>query len=274
MSPAAPALIQAARAHQQAGHLDHAATLALRLTLEHPDDPNALQFGQTLLNQLAGKFVRVEVSCDGCTLDVDGNLQESQSFFVEPDVTHKVTASFETGERKADVSGQAGQTQNLEFEAPPAPPELPVNPDGTTGSMNGALDQTAKPLKPVFTFVGAGITAALLAGSIISTIDMNQGVDPYKESAARFQACAKKAGADCTDELATAQKKLDDGQKKETRTTVLWVATGAFAAATGAIALFLTDWSGRKKEHAQGRPLQLAAVPTVGGAALFMKGSF
>src|SRR5262249_55564611 len=53
MSPAAPALIQAARAHQQAGHLVRAATLALRLTLEHSDDATAMQFGQGLLERLA-----------------------------------------------------------------------------------------------------------------------------------------------------------------------------------------------------------------------------
>src|SRR5688572_28785032 len=41
LSPAAPALIQATRAHQQAGHLTRAATLALRLTLEYANEPGA-----------------------------------------------------------------------------------------------------------------------------------------------------------------------------------------------------------------------------------------
>src|SRR3954462_14883280 len=38
MSPAAPALIQAARAHQQAGHQSRAATLALRIVTEYPNE--------------------------------------------------------------------------------------------------------------------------------------------------------------------------------------------------------------------------------------------
>ena len=50
-----------------------------------------------------------------------------------------------------------------------------------------------------------------------------------------------------------AKNLLDDGQGKETRTTVLWVATGVAAAATGVIALFLTDWSGENEKKPEER---------------------
>src|SRR5436190_20809476 len=49
MSPAAPALIQATRAHQQAGHSARAATLALRLTTEYGSEQAAQQVGQGVL---------------------------------------------------------------------------------------------------------------------------------------------------------------------------------------------------------------------------------
>src|SRR5262245_34159669 len=57
LSPAAPALIQAARAHQQAGHLTRAATLALQLVQTYPDDSNATTIGEGLLTELAPRFL-------------------------------------------------------------------------------------------------------------------------------------------------------------------------------------------------------------------------
>ena len=46
LSPAAPALIQAARAHSKPANLPRAATLALRLTHEYPNEPAAVEFGE------------------------------------------------------------------------------------------------------------------------------------------------------------------------------------------------------------------------------------
>jgi len=278
MSPAAPALIQAARSHQQAGHLDRAATLALRLTLEHQDDPNALQFGEGMLNQLAGKFLRVDVSCDDCKLAVDGTLQESQSFFVEPDANHTVTANFETGDQRGEVTGPAGETRSIEFVAPPPSAADPVIDERTGLPVSGYRDVQDKPLKPLITFIGAGLTAGLLAGSIISTVDTQAGVEPYNDAAAVWRECAVNAPDhdECTEQHDIATKKLDDGQDKEIRTTVLWIATGAVAAGTAVIAVFLTDWSGgeKKSDTAGDHHLRLAATPTPDGAAFWMTGRF
>ena len=99
LSPAAPALIQAARSLQQAGQAARAATLALRLTPSTPNNPPPLQFGERMLEQLSGQLVRVEVTCGSCTLDVDGSLQEWSAFYRRPRRrTHTVIASFETGD--------------------------------------------------------------------------------------------------------------------------------------------------------------------------------
>lgn len=274
LSPAAPALIQAARAHQQAGHLTRAATLALRLTLEYANEPAAVQYGNSVLQQLAARFVRVEVTCTGCTLDVDGTLQESQVFFVEPGVPHNVTASFETGERNRDVEGEAGTTRTLSFEAPPPPVVPDVGADAAAGGTQGR-ESDRKPFGPAVTLIAGGVTALLLAGSIVSGIDTKAGVDSYVDAASKHTFCSQSMGLDspeCRALYDVAKAKLDRGEAKETRTTVLWIATGAAGAATAVIALLFTDWSG-SEEKASGHAMQVSVSATPYGAGVLMKGN-
>jgi hypothetical protein len=274
MSPAAPALIQAARAHQQAGHLARAATLALALVQTYPDDATASEFGESLLNDLGPKFVRVDVECTDCALDVDGTLQESHSFFVEPDSEHSVTASFDTGERKETISGSAGESKSMSFEAPPAKIKTPDGP--ITLPPNG---EEPKPLSPVFTYVGIGVTAALLVGSIASTLDVYSGAKDYEKAAnAWHDKCDGMPDTGSCKEMHTdVTDKLDSGEGKQTRTTILWVATGAFAAATTIVAVALTNWSGDADEQERqetARRLRLGFGANDKGAALTLKGSF
>jgi len=277
MSPAAPALIQGARAHQQAGHLARAATLALALVQTYPDDSSATQFGEGVLNDLSGKLVRVDVECDAeCTLDVDGTLQENHSFFVDPDDEHTVTASFETGDQRGPVSGSAGESKALTFEAPP---EGTRPPDDDTPIDGGKGGTSAAPLSPVFTYVGIGLTAALLVGSIASTLDVYSGADDYEAAAEEWSSqCGTKmpsaSETTCNSLMSEAEDKLDDGHGKETRTTVLWVATGAVAAITTVVAVAFTDWSGEEAQETAGRRLRLAVGATDKSAALTLKGTF
>jgi tetratricopeptide (TPR) repeat protein len=276
MSPAAPALIQAARAHQQAGHLARAATLALALVQTYPDEANAAQFGEGLLNDLSGKLVRVDVECDAeCTLDVDGTLQENHSFFVDPDAEHTVTASFETGERREQVSGKAGESKSLSFDAPPPGTQRS---DDLPPPEDGPSDTQAAPLSPVFTYVGIGLTAALLVGSIASTLDVYSGADDYEAAAEKWsKSCIARMPESqmvCDMLKGDAKSKLDEGQGKETRTTVLWVATGAAAAVTTVIAVALTDWSGDEAQETASRRVRLAVGATDQSAELTLKGTF
>jgi hypothetical protein len=282
LAPAAPALIQAARSLQQAGQSARAATLALRLTTEYASEPAAVEFGEGMLEQLSGQLLRIDVSCDGCTLDVNGTLQEWPSFFVAADEAHVVTASFETGDRRAEVGGQAGEVKTLEFEAPP--PQPAAEQDGDQGGSSSSSwpdppsDREPKPLAPVFTFVGAGLTAALLAGSIVSTLDMNAGVEPYEDAAREFQTTCDvdMPPANCPTLEEDARDKLEAGKDKETRTTVLWVATGVVAAATTAIALLLTNWEGDgdESESAARAPVGIAVGAGPREASLVVKGTF
>jgi tetratricopeptide (TPR) repeat protein len=278
LAPAAPALIQAARSLQQAGESARAATLALRLTTEYASDSAAVEFGEGVLEQLAGQLLRIDVVCDGCTLDVNGTLQEWPSFFVAADEAHVITASFETGDRRAEVGGQAGEVKTVEFEAPP--PQASANRDdgdGTTPSRwpQAPADGEAKPLAPVFTFVGIGLTAALVIGSIASTVDTNAGVEPYEQAAAVYRMeCDGVTSDRCNDLRMDARSKLEAGEDKETRTNVLWIATGVVGAATAAVALLLTDWNGDAAERASRRRIDVAVAPGPREAAVVVKGTF
>ena len=277
MSPAAPALIQAARAHQQAGHLARAATLALALVQTYPDDATASEFGEGVLNDLGPKFVRVDVECTDCALDVDGTLQETHSFFVEPDSEHNVTASFDTGERKETIGGSAGESKSLTFEAPPKKPSTDQG-EGLDITPNADREEP-KPLSPVFTYVGIGLTAALLIGSIASTLDVYSGADDYEKGTKEWHSNCDDLPdtGTCRTMHVAVLDKLDAGEGKQTRTTVLWVATGAVAAATTIIALAVTNWSGDgdEQEHAEAaRRLRLDLGANDKGAALTLKGSF
>jgi hypothetical protein len=286
LSPAAPALIQGARAHFKAGNLPRAATLALQLTSAYGSEPAALEVGNGLLDEIARKLLRVDVSCEGCTLDVDGTLQEFPSFFLPPGETHTVTASFETGERITEVSGAAGETKSLSFSAPAPPPAVndpserdPSEPDDPMPADGSEpRDVSKKPLPPLVTFIGAGVTVALLAVSIASTVDVLDRADKYEDAAdVANRACALPTpAADCQSLHQRAKQMAVDGEPYETRTTVLWVVTGAVAAATGIVALTLTDWSGDDEQEDDRASLRItpALDPVRGSAGLQLGARF
>lgn len=284
MSPAAPALIQAARAHQQAGHAARAATLALALVQTYGEDATASEFGQGVLDSLASRLLRVDVACDGCTLDVDGTLQETLSFFVDPDTTHTVTASFETGEQVDTISGAGGETKTMTFEAPPpkarvdqvTPPDDGDDPPIDT--RDPTVDEGGKPLPPVVTYVGLGVTGVLLIASIVSTASMLSGVDPYEAAADKYTMCTELMDpAACMPQWEKANKLLKDGESKETLTTALWIGTGVAGVATAVIALTLTEWpdgdeAGDEEAFSKTPRLGLQASPD--GALMSLKGRF
>lgn len=270
LAPAPAALIQAARSHEKAGNLPRATTLGLRLTVDYPDD-QAAPIGQGIIDQYAATLVRVDVICEECSLDLDGTLQEFHSFFLEPDTMHTVVAGFETGERASDVSGSAGEVKTLEFSAPP-PQEVPeptIDDDEIDERpARVQVDTSDEKLAPVFTYVGAGLTGALLVGSIVMTMDTNSSADEFEEAAMAWNECE----TNCDPLLEEAEQLLEDGEGKETVTTVLWVATGAAAAGTLAIALLFTDWSGGEDD--QSVRLRLAPDPQRGGGFALLEGRF
>jgi hypothetical protein len=272
MAPAAPALMQAIRAHEHNDNHARAATLALELSRAYREDKAASDFAAGVLGKHASTLVRVDVTCDeDCKLDLDGKLQEFLSFFVVPGATHQLTATFETGSKAASLEGVAGDTRSIEFEAPPPPPSAALKPakDAESGATSGG---SHPPLTPLYTWIGIGLTGALGIATIISGFDAKAGVEGFNNAAAASRECMKMQGVDCSQLQSKAEQLLSDGQSKEIRTNVLIGATAVAAVGTGVIALFLTDWSGTSSEHAS---TSFGVSPLPGGGVMsVLKGQF
>ena len=244
LAPAPASLIQAIRAHGRAGNTIRGATLALRL------DPASLAREPTiqrLLERAASESLRVDVVCDGCTIDLDGVLQDHSSFFVAAGSAHTVTATFGEQSRSTEVTGSAGEQRSVEFERPatteiepaPEPEPAPAPPAPVPPARRG--------LSPTVALVGGGVALVVTGFAVWSGLDALAGVDDY--------------------EAHPTQAGLDEGQGKELRTNLLIAGSGVLAAATLAIALFFTDWSGGEDDR-----VGVAIVPRSAGASLVVGG--
>jgi hypothetical protein len=279
LAPAAPALMQAVRAHDKAGNTLKAASLALQLKREYAAEPAAVKFADTILEANASQYVQVQVQCDGCSLEVDDGVQEYPVFFVEAGVGHNIAATFPTGTVSEEVTGNAGDTRELAFEAPPAPPPVIDDPTIVPPPVTPATqDPGGKGMTPVVFFVGAGVTVGLAVGAIVMGLGTNSAVEDFDNAADASNKCGEGLETgDCTqteyDELyEEADSLLDTAKGKRTTTTVLWVATGVVAAATATIGIFFTDWKG--KGDAKKASLDFDLAPLRGGAFATLKGRF
>lgn len=280
LAPASAALMQAIRAHERNENLARASTLALELASTYPQDTAASEFASSVLNKHASALLKVQVTCDeDCKLDLDGKLQEYLAFFVTPDVPHKLTATFATGSKVSEVEGSAGETREISFEAPPAPPVAPI----VARSDDDAIDHAGRPpLSPVFTWIGVGLTVALGAATIVSGLNAKAGVPEYEKAAKASRDCMSGGKGDCSKLAADAAARLDDGQARELRTNVLIGVTAAAAVGTGVIAFVLTDWSGADEKAQTGAArsarkawsARLRLEPRLGGAATVLEGRF
>lgn len=232
LAPAAAALIQAVRSYERAGNTLRAATLGLRLQALYPNERAARRTADRALRH-ADRFVRVDVECENCTIQLDGAVMEHHAFFVEPGAEHVVEASFETGTQRETVRGAAGEQRTLRFEAPPAPvapePDEIATRDGEQAPQDDAVaaaGETAAGSGPVplWMTIGAMAATAIVGGLLIwSGIDTLDGVPAYE--------------ANPTPEA------LADGQSREARTNWLIAGTSVLAATSLVLALF-TDWGG------------------------------
>jgi hypothetical protein len=271
MAPAAPALMQAIRAHEHADNHVRAATLAIELQHTYEGEQQATDYARNVLSANAPKLLLIQVTCDeDCKLDVDGKLQEYLSFFDTPGQPHVLTATFETGSKTTKVQGDAGQTRQVTFEAPPPPPTPSIDfRSGATQSQDGST--AGRPLPPLVTWIGIGVTGAVLAATIVSAVDMYNGVPNYEDLAAKAQNCRADT-AECANLGRQSQDALDKGESRELRTNILIGATAFAAVSTGVIALFLTDWSSH--DATQNETLGLRVEPRPGGLATTLEGRF
>jgi hypothetical protein len=275
MAPAAAALIQAIRSHKNAGNELRAATLALQLSTKYPQEPAVAKYGNEVLNELAGKYLRIEVTCGGCSLDLDGTLQEYLVFFAESGVAHAVVAHFEAGDVKEEVSGGAGETRTLAFEAPVGG-EAGTSPGGngkngeaalvagTPESGQGKAETKKKGLSPVFTLIGGGVTVALGVTTAVLSVNVLKSKDAFdKKYPSNTDAC-KNAEPACTNEF-------NDGRAKQRLANVFIGLTVGVGVVTTVVAIFFTDWS-KKSKTTETPSAGISLLP--GGGAFTVKTHF
>jgi hypothetical protein len=271
MAPASAALIQAMRSHVHANNEMRAATLALQLKEQYPNEPASVQYADEVLGTIAKKYLRINVSCAQCRVDLDGTLQEYLSFFVEPSATHTVLAHFDTGETKEAVTGEAGEARDLSIQPPPVSTGIKVEPPAPPPVVSEEDRPKGKPLSPIFTYIGAGITVGLGVGTIISAVDMYSGKTKYENKAKEYQTALKNNPASAPVIKKEAQKLLDAGQTKEVVTSVLLASTAVFAVGTAVIAIFFTQWSDEKEQEPN---VSGTIAPTSGGAYISVRARF
>jgi len=249
LAPNPQALLGAMRAHERNGDLMRAGTLALRAAAFHADDPAAARAASATLAQATPLFLRVNVTCiasEGsadCTVELDGVLASHTSFFVAPDIAHRIVAAFATGNAETSVTGAAGETRSVTLEAPPPPAEGVVM-AGEAGGSRLVVASDPRGLSPAYFAVGSVLTVAAAGTLIWSGVDTLAGVGPYE--------------ADPTPE------RLADGQGRELRTNVLIGVTGALAVTTIVLGI-VTDWDGAPSEAAEA---PAAPSPTVSAVSV------
>ncbi len=277
LAPAYQALLQAIRAHLKAGNKPRAGTLAVEITLRYATETQAVDYASKTLQEIEPNYYRVEVSCDRCTLEVNGTLQEYTTFFLEPDMPHTLIASFDTGDVREEVVGIAGDSRMVLFERP-IPQTTTAIDDGYDGGDAGGgtgrdlePSDDRKPLPPIVTFIAGGATIALGVTTVVVGIDAQSGKQDYEDAAEEAKTARDEGRDDAEELLKKAQDLLDKGQSKEVLTNVLIGVTAGVAVATGVIALFFTDWSGEPESEPE---VRMGVAPIAGGGIATIRASF
>jgi hypothetical protein len=227
----------------KAGNADRAATLA-QLGLEtYPNSERLKKVAAPLVDKAHAELLQVTVECDeACTLldgtrIVHGAPAARRTIFLTPG-DHTIRAGW-SDERtlSQNVTGAAGENQSLTFAAPPVPKKdvTPALATGEGGADTGVKSST-RVLPPLYFIIGAGATAALGGVTIWSGIDTvnNPGKNKVRDA--------------CFNGRADCNTLYNQGTNSQTRTNILIAATSVVGAATAAVGIFFTDWSGKKKE--------------------------
>lgn len=193
-----------------------------------------------------GKAGRVEIKCAAaCVAKIDGATLDGTSAWLKVGPHH---ASIKEGEFSLDkdVTVTAEGTLTLEVDRTPKPKEpentLPVEPPKST-----------RLLHPAFAYVGIGITAGLLGGTIGSAVDTANIHDDFEAAP-----------------LPEKQALADTGIAAQTRTNVLIGVTAGLGATTLVLGLLAIPWGGggasdKKKEETK-EAVSVLLSPT--GAAI------
>ncbi len=263
LAPAAPALLQAVRAHRLGGNGPRAATLAALLLVEY--EGTVATEAQSVIDELGPQYVRVDVTCDSCALSVDGSVAPHTSIFVTPEEPHQLVMGFATGDVEREVQGTAGETLTLSAEAPPPTSGGPSGrletgtvDTGGNNTITVGQEEERGGISPAWFVTSLVLTVGAGATLIWSGIDVQNDADTYEQ--------VVRSG-----DLDRARVLLDEGQKEETRTNILIGTTAALGVLTVALAI-ATDWGGDGDED------EATLRPSVGvsdeGAAIALEGRF
>lgn len=248
--PSPEALRSAAKTRLKAGDEAMAATHAEALARRYSDEKSR-EVADELLEELRPKLARVSLTCTpACGAIVDGGAigvdeADVHVFYIEPG-RHTIGAVYGTGDTQQErVEAAAGKTVSLTMVAPTQPAA------DVTVAAPPTVRRDAPPSRglPRAWFIGSAVVTAALAGvSIWSGLDVLDRKTDYERD--------------------PTQERLDEGQRLQTRTNILWGVTGVAAIATGFIA-WKTRWS-----KAEQPPRSVGIAPTAGGAILVFEGGF
>ena len=138
--------------------------------------------------------------------------------------------------RQAEEDARQAEHARAEAEAMAAT----AAPPPSTQPAAEQSDRGHRRLPPVVTFVGAGLTAALVGVTIWSGLNTNKARDQYEDYSQMPRASASES-----------KNLYEDGLKRQTRTNVLAISAGVVGVATGVIAAFFTDWHKEKPTQPQ-----------------------
>lgn len=253
LAPAANAMIQAIRASVRANNHLRAATLGVELRRLYGEERMTQHSPQ--VEEVAPRALRVEVACEGCELEIDGERERYRTFFLAPDTEHVIVGHFESGDRTERLMGRPGETRAIELTAPEVaatetPTEVPVEtPIETPVRPTRPIDDDGG-ISPAFAIIAIGLTA--VAGGVtlwsgLDTLDKNEAY-----------------------EASPTLEGLEEGRDLELRTNVL-IGTTVGLGVLSLVALILTDWDGSPEEAP---PPEVSLVPIEGGLALGAGGRF
>jgi hypothetical protein len=234
MAPSPEALRNATRMRLAAQQPVAAATHAEALLRRYPDDAESKDLAEEVLRRTRPELGRVTLRCAvRCTVVVDG-LASGTAYgrehvtYVQPGA-HTLEARFEDGGVSSQpVNVGAGESSELEavhVPPPPAPVDAPATVDTSSVSLSNDTAAARKRLSPITFWVLGGATVAVGAVTLWSGLDLLSARDDFE-----------------SDKTPT-RKAFNEGESKDTRTSVLIGGTAALAAATVVVALF-TDFDG------------------------------
>ncbi|HKO49373.1 MAG TPA: hypothetical protein VJV79_16690 [Polyangiaceae bacterium] len=237
LQPSKEALRSAARMQMSAENFARAATHAQTLLDRFGEDAQSAELGRSILEDVASRLARYEVSCTSpCALLVD-NL----AYFLEAARQHRLylnpgrvslEARFASG-RKASrsVATSAGETARIKLKEPEAPPSSAVARDTSAANSSPhepersptpapvAANETSKGLPVIVPWLTGAATVACGALTLWAALDTRRQHAEYVEH--------------------PTEEKWNDGVARQKLTNVLLASTAALAATTVTLTFFV-----------------------------------